>query len=353
MRQNAQPGRGRRISVLVLPAAALLSIVLVGLLYPDIASGNASERARFPVPTYPAAFLNLCTSIEVSAGEQCDGYLEGVLQRLHTLSACRSTLPEARAFCSGSRDAKNALSELLQACDECQGHPDVMRERLKRLQPCTQNAAQDSNYCDGYNMELGLLSDEYDDPLTGSPRMFGRKLAEDDFGMAMFASKYNAFLPCVGRHTTTASIRALVLDFIKVFPGPPESADDRLNTLETVWRAIYIRLCPGPQIMAKAAERRSPSLEFCTHLSFHDGDYRTQNWCDKPVTFTIYTANGVTGALLMPGQHFNAGLKTAQERGVLYTTCPAGFVSSVSLEPGIAAGQRNMISRGEYECLRR
>lgn len=195
------------------------------------------------------------------------------------------------------------------------------------------------------------MADDFQDPLTMSPRSFGRQLAESSFGMAMFASKYNAFAPCVSHATTAEEVRALSLDFIKKYPGPPEGADERLDTLETVWRAIYIRLCPGPMILAKAAEPTSPPLEFCTHVSFYDGDYRTQNWCDKPVAFAIDTANGIAEAVLAPGQWFAAGLKPQQTKGMLFTTCPAGFASSMPLGPDMKPEHREPLRRGQYECV--
>lgn len=350
MRQTTRAGQRARV-IIAVAMAALLPLAVFGLQLSERAGADEANRARFPVPTYPAEFLKLCSSPDASAQAQCDGYFEAVVQRLHALSACRSTSAEAQAFCAGSREARKTLRAILDACKDCP--PAVLRERIAKLKTCKPSATVGQLYCDGYNAELLLMVDDFQDPLTVSPRSFGRQLAEGSFGMAMFGSKYNAFAPCVSHATKVEDVRALALDFIRKYPGPPEGADERLDTLETVWRAIYIRLCPGPMILAKAAEPTSPPLEFCTHVSFYDGDYRTQNWCDKPVAFTISTVNGVAEAVLAPGQFFAAGLKPKQEKGMLFTTCPAGFATSMPLGSGMKPEHREPIRRGEYECVRK
>lgn len=342
------------LSVLVAVSVSLMPPV-PGMAVEDTSSANTT---RIHAP-WPEDLLRTCTSVDPAASAYCDGYLGSAMNFWKVVTACQSGASADRSYCAGAKAATAQMRKVSEDCGDCdRSKPQYLAEMKKAAGTCVPDASRDRNYCDGYNgiveRELAMVMGLWKSGSPAEPTMMGRMDAESDLGMAMFGSEVMAsFQPCVSLATRVNEVRGIVVDFISKHPGPPPDTEGngRLISFETVARALYIGLCPGPGLLVPPTGRESPHWEVCTHIAFYRGDYHTENVCSADVAFAFSSTSATGERTLKPGEAFQAGLKPGQEKGFLFTTCPVGFTSSI---PIVGEGSRyHELRYGQYKCVRR
>ncbi len=118
---------------------------------------------------------------------------------------------------------------------------------------------------------------------------------------------------------------------------------------EWTGRALTYSHCPG------SGDKVCPHMEMCTNWRYYHGELGTQNACGTAVVvrflFVSNAKKNVIDRELKPGEVLRSGLSKEKVASgwYIFTTCPAGYFSSVPLEDEY----REAIRDSQYDCVKK
>lgn len=323
----------------------------------------------YPVDTERSAseLVNYCSSDDADELAYCEGYIDGATLIWKLSTACTSMEAGDQSFCAGGESARDAISKAFKACQDCDigtfrpelgddpKRVELYMERMLKFRnelevtmgSCSPDEHRDEQYCLGYNAMtermITELSISYTNDVSVGPRDLGLGQAASDLFVHLFASKQiHEFQPCLQKSIGPQQTRNILLEFVH---DNPEQQQDS-TAIIILAKALFYGLCPGP------AQQLKPHMEQCTKWEYDGGEFGTKNTCDKGVAIQFMVEGQQAIELqIKPGKAFSTGLSRS-DTGYswwMFTTCPAGYVSSVPFQPE----NQVAIAASRYSCVKK
>jgi hypothetical protein len=267
------------------------------------------------------------------------------------------------AFCRGALAAKEIHQAIWEDCADCnfsQFQPELSDETARQrrysekmrafademrtaLGVCSLDGQHDQAYCNGYNTEVRLaLADSnlrFWVKTTVNPYEVGLGDGAADLFVHLWSeTQVHHFRPCIPPDTDIEELTDVFLKYVE--EDPDERRIDTATML--LLRAMYFGFCPGPD------EKIKPHLEQCTAWRQIRGQFGTKNECQQAVVVNFRLADQAPILReLEPNEVLTTGRTEEQIRQWWFTTCPAGYESSLPLVPG----NLGEIGASRYNCV--
>jgi hypothetical protein len=350
---------GLRRIIAIFSSCVLLSVFGPGSFAQDL----------YPVDTERSAseLVSFCSSVDADELAYCEGYIDGATLIWKLSTACTSIEAGDQSFCAGGESARDEISKAFKACKDCDiatfrpelgddpKRVELFMERMNRFRnelkaamgTCTPDEHRDVHFCSGYNAmterEIAELSIWNTNDVSVGARDLGLEQASMDLIVHFFASEeIHEFQPCLQKSIGPQQTRNILLEFVHDHPEQQRET----TAIIILEKALFYGLCPGP------AQQIKPHMEQCTRWEYDSGEFGTENTCDKSVAIQFMVeGQQAIERQIKPGKAFSTGLSRSDiSRGWwMFTTCPAGYVSSVPFLPE----NKSAIAASRYSCERK